>query len=140
MYTLYKNQLKRNGAQYVLHFDLYEGERLVYSIFFGTKNLDGCDKMKQAIWSVAPFGDFMFRSGQLGQLTLGGGMVDLSSLQNDLLERFATHGWLKIEDVQDFVKSDATDFHSGHLKTKTLKPMEESGLVEVKGRYQKTKG
>ena len=60
-YDLYKNQLKKNGAQHVVHFELYEGGRIVYAIFFGTKNLEGCDKMKQAIWKVAPFGDFKFR-------------------------------------------------------------------------------
>ena len=65
-YGLCGRQLKRNGAQYVLRFELYEGEQLVYAIFFGTKSLDGCDKMKQAIWTVAPFGDFMFRGSQLG--------------------------------------------------------------------------
>ena len=67
-YDLYRNQLKRNGTQYVVHFELYEGERLIYAIFFGTKSLDGCDKMKQAIWKVAPFGDYRFRGSQLGQL------------------------------------------------------------------------
>ncbi len=32
-YQLYTAQLKRNGAEYVVHFELYEGERLVYAIF-----------------------------------------------------------------------------------------------------------
>ena len=41
IYDLYRSQLKKNGARYVVHFELYEGERLVYAIFFGTKNLDG---------------------------------------------------------------------------------------------------
>ena len=45
-YELYGNQLKANGAQYVLRFELYEGEELVYAIFFGTKGLDGCDKIE----------------------------------------------------------------------------------------------
>ena len=57
-YNLYKSQLKKKGAQYVVHFELYEGNRHVYTIFFGTKHLEGCNKMKQAIWKVAPFGDF----------------------------------------------------------------------------------
>ena len=43
-------EAQENGAQYVVRFELYEGEQLVYAIFFGTKSLDGCDKMKQAIW------------------------------------------------------------------------------------------
>ena len=130
-YDLYRSQLKGNGAQYVVDFELYEGERLVYAIFFGTKNLDGCDKMKQAIWKVAPFGDFKFRGGHVGQLTLGEGFVDFGVLEKALHDQFFYKGWQEIQDVEDFVKSDATDFHSGHLRVKTLKPMEKNGKIEV---------
>ena len=130
-YDLYIDQLKANGAQYVVRFELYEGEQLVYAIFFGTKSLDGCDKMKQAIWKVAPFGDFRFRGGQLGQLTLGEDFVDFSLLEGTLQEQFRAKGWQKIETVEDFVKSDVTDFHSSHLKRKTLTPMEKNDKIEV---------
>lgn len=130
-YNLYKDQLKANGARYVVHFELYEGEQLVYAIFFGTKNLDGCDKMKQAIWKVAPFGDFKFRGSQLGQLTLGEDLIDFSLLEKALQNRFVSKGWQRIEDVENFVKSDATDFHSGHLRRRTLTPMEKNTKIEV---------
>ena len=130
-YNLYKDQLKANGARYVVHFELYEGEQLVYAIFFGTKNLDGCDKMKQAIWKVAPFGDFKFLGSQLGQLTLGEDLIDFSLLEKALQNGFVSKGWQRIEDVENFVKSDATDFHSGHLRRRTLTPMEKSGKIEV---------
>jgi len=46
-YTLYRSQLKKNGAKYVVHFELYEGNRHVYTIFFGTQHLDGCDRMRR---------------------------------------------------------------------------------------------
>ncbi len=130
-YSLYKDQLKANGAKYVVHFELYEAQQLVYAIFFGTQQLKGCDKMKQAIWKVAPFGDFRFRGSQLSQFVLGEGLVDLSLLEKALQEQFRSRGWQKIEDVEDFVKSDATGFHSGHLKRKTLTPMEKNGKIEV---------
>ena len=128
---LYKRQLKLNGAQHVLRFELFEGGRLVYVIFFGTNGLEGCDKMKQAIWKAAPFGDFRFRSGQIGQLALDGGLVNFGPLEDALLEQFGTKGWQSIKDVENFVKSDGTDFHSGHLKVKTLKPMEAKGKLKV---------
>lgn len=130
-YDLYSDQLKRNGAQYVVRFELYEGERLVYAIFFGTKNLEGCDKMKQAIWKVAPFGSFRFRGSQLGQLMLGESVVDFSPLERHLQDQFRGKSWQRIENIEDFVKSDATEFHSSHLKLKTLKPMEADGKIEV---------
>ena len=131
-YDLYRDQLKAKGAQYVVRFELYEGVQLVYAIFFGTKSLDGCDKMKQAIWKVAPFGDFRFRGRQLGQFTLGESVtVDFSLLERALQERFQGTGWQRMEEVEDFVMSDATDFHSGHLKLKTLSPMERNYKIEV---------
>ncbi len=69
-YGLYESQLRKEGAQHVLHFDLYEGSRLVYAIFFATRHWKGADRMKAAIWKVAPFGDFTFRGTRSTQLTL----------------------------------------------------------------------
>ncbi len=132
-YDLYKCQLKDAGAKYVLHFDLCEGDKLKYAIFFGTGSLQGCDKMKQAIWKIMPFGDFRFQGSQVNQLVLGE-MPDLTPLQDILRNEFASKGWVRIEDITEFVQSDATDFHSGHLKVKTLKPMEKNGKIEVKSK------
>ena len=121
-------------------FELYEGHRHVYTIFFGTKDLTGCDKMKQAIWKIAPFGDYKFMGDLSNQLSLGPSVVDFSPLERTLLQNFAGTGWQRIEDVENFVKSDATHFHSSHLKMKTLKPMEESGKIEVKDGTRKRRG
>ena len=131
-YGLYKGQLKESGAKHVLQFELYEGNRLVYAIFFATQNVLGCDKMKQAIWKVAPFGDYRFRGSLTDQLTFGVNVVDFTLLEQALHKEFGTKGWIRIEDVQRFVMSDQTEFHSGHLKQKTLVPMENKGEVEVK--------
>lgn len=139
-YSLYGTQLKKSGARFVIRFELYEGDQLVYAIFFGTKSLDGCDKMKQAIWKVAPFGDFKFRGSQLDQLTLGEDLLDFSLLEEALRNQFASKGWQRIKDVEDFVKSDSTDFHSGHLKRKTLTPMERDGKIEVERPAGKRRG
>ena len=139
-YDLYKAQLKKNGAQHVVDYELYEDQRLVYAIFFGTGSLEGCDKMKQAIWKVAPFGDFKFRGSQLGQMILGSTGVDFSPLERTLQEHFRSKGWIAVRDVEDFVKSDAMDFHSGHLKRSTLKPMEANGKIEVQPGTRKKSG
>ena len=139
-YDLYKSQLKAAGAKYVLHFELYKGNELVYAIFFGTGSLEGCDKMKQAIWKVAPFGDYRFRGNQVGQLTLDNSFLDFTSLEETLRREFADRGWIRIEEMVDFVKSDVTDFHSLHLKTSTLRPMEERGEIEVDPDTRNRKG
>ena len=123
----------------MLHFALYEGQELIYAIFFGTQDLEGADQMKKAIWKVAPFGDYRFHGGQNLQLTLGDGIVDLTPLSLELRKKFVPVGWVKIENVIDYVKSDETDFHSGHLKMKTLKPMEKEGSIEVKEGTRKSK-
>ena len=139
-YDLYRSQLKAAGAKYVLQFELYENRELVYAIFFGTQSLDGCNKMKQAIWKVAPFGDFKFRGSQAEQMTLGDGLVDYGGLEADLQEAFGDSGWVTIEEIVNFVKSDGTGFHTGHLKNRTLVPMEERGSIEVNLETRKKKG
>jgi len=140
LYDLYKKQLRSQGASYVLHFELYEGNSLVYAIFFGTQHLEGCDKMKQAIWKVAPFGNYRFQSGQREQLTFGTDIVDFGLLRTTLLDEFGFDNWIKIESLEDFVKSDRTQFHSSHLRTSTLKPMESKGQLEVREGSRKRLG
>ena len=139
-FDLYKRQLKKSGAKHVVHFELYEQNRLIYAIFFGTQSFEGSDKMKQAIWKAAPFGDYKFRGGLLGQLTLGDTLNGPEPLKTTLYDEFGDKGWVKIEKVTDFVKSDATEYHSGHLRRRTLMPMENDGRVEVKRPSGKTSG
>ncbi len=139
-YDLYGSQLKDAGAKYVLHFELYENRELVYAIFFGTQSLDGCNKMKQAMWKEAPLGDFLFRGNQADQMTLGDGLLDTHRLELDLLKEFGSSEWVAIEEVTSFVKSDRTAFHTGHLKNKTLAPMEDKGSLEVKPESRNKKG
>ena len=79
-YGLYRKQLKLSGARYVLNFELYDGNKLKYALFFATQNDQGCDKMKQAMWKVAPTGGYSFRSDKLGQLSFESGVVDFKEL------------------------------------------------------------
>ena len=139
LYNLYKSQLKVAGANQVLHFELYEGNRLVYAIFFGTGNLEGCNKMKQSIWKVDPFGDFRFHSDEAHQTPLFNVVPDMP-LRNDLLREFGNGEWIEIQDIISFAKSDRTRFHDGHLKTRTLKPMEDAGEIEVKPGTRRRRG
>ncbi|NUM53973.1 MAG: three-Cys-motif partner protein TcmP [Candidatus Hydrogenedentes bacterium] len=139
LFDVYEKQLRAAGARYVLRFNLFKGGRLFYALFFGTQDLTGCDKMKQAMWKVAPDGDFAFHGYHTEQLTLGLETVDFVPLMNELSGRFRNSGWVKIEEIENFVRSDETDYHSGHLKVKTLRPMESEGtiLVDEKTRRRK---
>jgi three-Cys-motif partner protein len=130
-YGLYVRRLRKAGAKHVLHFDLFEGNQLVYAIFFATRHWLGADRMKQAIWKVAPFGDFSFHGTHSKQLTLGLQTVDYAPLRKALQDRFRGKGFVLIDRVAEFVGSDQTDFHTGQLKKLVLVPMEIEKLIEV---------
>ena len=136
LYGIYRQRLKDAGAKQVLSFDIYKDRKLIYSIFFATQSLIGCDKMKQAIWKIAPLGDFSFQGEtNLGQIFIGLD-PDYTPLRTALTNHFK-NGWRQISDVLDFVKSDKTIFHSSQVKIKVLRPMEDEGLIEVKSRRRK---
>ena len=138
-YQLYEQQLRNAGARYVVHFDLYEGNRLVYAIFFGTQNITGCNRMKQAIWKVAPFGDFAFRGSHSRQLTLGLEETDFEPLKHALRVEFRGKGWVSIEELLEFVASDRTDYHTDQVKRGALVPLELAGELEADEATRKRK-
>jgi hypothetical protein len=130
-YDLYAGQLRKNGARYVVRFELYSGNRLIYAVFFGTQHVKGANLLKEAIWKVAPFGDFSFRGTRSEQLTLDILSPDFAPLQVVLRKEFKRKGWLSIARIEDFVGSDRTDYHLGQLRKGALVPMEDSGQLEV---------
>lgn len=86
--------------------------------------------MKQAIWKVSPFGDFFFRGVHADQLTLVLENPDMGPLKDAIIQHFIAKGWIYIEDVDNFVSSDATDYHSGQYK-KVLKDLEKNDKIEI---------
>ncbi len=138
-FELYKNQLRAAGAEHIVHFELYEGNRLVYAIFFGTQHWKGADRMKQAIWKVAPFGDFAFRGIHSSQLILGLATPDFDPLKSALRKKFKATGWIGIEEIEEFVGSDQTDYHTAQLRKGALIPLEKSNKIEVKEGTRKRK-
>ena len=133
LHALYREKLKEAGAKEVVHFHLFAGSRLKYSIFFGTGHTKGSDRMKKAIWKVAPWGDFAFRGGSQNQLVLLGlETPDFLPLQHLLQDRFGGRGWVSIRDVLEFVRSGETIYHDSQVKTPVLKPMEKQDLLRVK--------
>ena len=128
LHDLFAKQLRRHGARYVIPFELWRGNRHVYTLYFATGAVKGCDVMKRSIWKIDPSGGFSFRGYVHGQLTL----FDASTepLADQLSEQFG-HDWVPIEEIDAFVMSDQTPFHSGHLRQKTLQPLEREGRIEV---------
>ena len=128
-YGLYRKQLKLSGARHVLHFELYDGDKLKYALFFATQNDQGCDKMKQAMWKVAPTGGYSFRSDKLGQLSFESGVVDFKELERALISEFGMDQPIAFESVEEFMRSDKVLFHSGRLKSHLARMERESTLV-----------
>ena len=122
-------QLKRHGAKYVVAFELYRGARHVYTLYFATRNLKGCNLMKSCIWKLDREGTFKFRSYAVGQLSLFG--ADTSRLARQLRDEFGTE-WTSIEEVDEFVMGDGTPFHVGQLRRDTLRTLEAKGKIEVR--------
>lgn len=129
LYDLYRRRLKDSGAEQVVHFDLYDGKRLKYAIFFATSNLDACDKMKQAVWKVDPEGSFAFRGSNTPTLDLW--KDPNTDALADQLRALAEGRWVTVSELEDFVKSDRCDFTSNHLKRRTLQRLEKGKLLEV---------
>lgn len=138
-FDLYSNQLRISGASQVVRFELYEGNSLIYAIFFATKHLKGSNFIKQAIWKVAPWGDFAFRGTRSSQLTLGLSSPDFTPLRDAIINEFGSKNWVSIGEVEDFVSSDKTDFHTGQIRRHVLIPLEEKGALLVDETTRKMK-
>ena len=128
LHGLFAAELKRHGARYVIPLELWKGNRHVYTLYFATGSLKGCDLMKKSIWKVDPSGGFSFRGYAVGQTMLFG--TDTEPLADQLRERFA-HDWVPVERLDDFVMSDETPYHSGLLRRHTLRRLEAEGRLEV---------
>ena len=136
-YGLYKKQLKLSGAQHALNFELYEGNKLKYSLFFATQRNEGCDKMKQAMWKVAPLGGYGFRSNTLGQLSFESGVVDFDELDQSLIGKFGMNRSIEIESIEEFMCSDRILFHSGQLRSRLADMERASALIVDQSRRKK---
>lgn len=138
LHSLYKSCLKRHGAKFVVNFGLWRGNRHVYSIFFASGHEKGCDLMKKAIWKIVPDGSFDFRGHDQNQMVLFKQDADTAPLAEQLRRQFGSTP-TSIEEIERFIKGDETLFHSSHLKTKTLQPLERAGKIVV-NRPPKSRG
>lgn len=131
---LFESQLRANGARHVLSYQLWKGGLHLYSIYFATNNLLGCERMKDAIWKVIPDGSFQFRGdihGQAGLDLRPGETAIAEQLGKQLSDHFRGRGRVRIDAIETFVSSDSTLYRRGHLKKTTLRPMERAGQIVV---------
>jgi len=128
LFSLYRDCLKRAGAKYVVHFELYRGREAVYAIFFATSSKLGCDKMKQAIWKADPVSGTRFVPGNQDMLDLFAD--DRSHFAREIFTTISGKGWVAVDDLKRWAMTDKTGFHSGQLKG-ALRTLEADNRIDV---------
>ncbi len=131
IHDIYLEQL-RTVAKHVRSFEmLNRGNRTDYFLFFATNNQLGLEKMKEAMWKVAPGGDYQFSdfTESSGILSLFGDRPDYDDLKQRLMHKFRGQQAV-IEQVEQFVIVD-TPFLRTHIRRGVLKPMEQAGKLSI---------
>ena len=129
LHGLYKRQLHDVcGFPYIQSFAMYDNRgKRVYDLFYCTREPIGLDRMKWAMWKIAPSGDFSFRDRFAGMEVIFGDTVDTEPLRMDLLSQFAGQA-VTIEGITDYVIA-STPYASNHVKRETLAKMQKQGLI-----------
>ncbi len=129
LHDLYERQLRTVCSMaYVRSFEMVnESGHVGNHLFFCTRNLQAFDRMKQAMWKLAPAGDYRFEDQLAGQEVLFENDLDTKPLQDELASHFAGTT-VTIQEVLDYVVA-ATPYYSGQVKLKTLKPMQAAGAI-----------
>lgn len=126
--TFYADQLRKH-AEFVWSFRMQdEGNRPIYDLFFATKHIDGLKKMKRAMWSVDAGGGRRFSDRHAGEVTLFDEQLDTAPLRKAMTASFSGQV-VPYEDLERWVLVE-TDYHDSHIKTRTLRPLEDAGLIE----------
>lgn len=134
---LYKRQLHEVcDFPYIQSFSMYDyrGKR-IYDLFYCTQELIGLDRMKQAMWKMAPSGDFSFQDRFAGMDVIFGDVVDTWPLRKHLLDHFAGQA-VTIESIVDHVIA-STPYASNHVKRSTLAEMQKEELISSPNQTRK---
>ena len=127
--------IEQARLKYVRTFEMInEGNRTEYFLYFVTNSLTGLSKMKQAMWKADPERGQVFSDlTDTNQMVLLESTPDLARLRNLLRHRFQGHGWVGIDQVEEFVLKDTPYSEAIHLKRLTMAPMEREvpPLMEV---------
>jgi hypothetical protein len=131
LHDLFRDELAtEKGDRLVRSFEIPSAKGTGYHLFFTTGHEKGLEVMKDAMWAVDPIEGKRFRdSTNLDQMVIFGDEVDTLPLRHALRARFGL-GEFSIEQATSYTIRD-TAYKRGHLKTKTLKPAEKEGVVEV---------
>jgi hypothetical protein len=86
--------------------------------------------MKEAIWRADRTGSYQFRGSRGEQMALQIDDVDLKPLQRQIADAFRNAGWISVDQLQEWARTDATTYYSGQVK-RVLREMEDAESIEV---------
>lgn len=144
LHSLYKKQLESLGGaniRYVKSFKMKNKfNKADYFLFFGTNNLVGLEKMKEAMWKADKLGQFEFSDATYFpfQGVLFEKKPNYLQLKKTILEKYGGES-ISSKKLGNFIVEE-TSFLRSHYKTSILRKMEYSNPPEIEVSRRKKKG
>lgn len=132
VHDLYQRQLRdRCGIRYVRSFEMLNaGNRTDYFLFFGTNNIAGLKKMKEAMWKVDEASGLQFSDAtNPDQEVLFSAEPDIADLKRRIVSKFAGRE-VAVSAIEEFVVAE-TPYRETHYKKQVLKLMERADPSEL---------
>jgi len=132
LHDLFQAQLKLEcGLDYVRSFEIVTAHKNSgYHLFFGTQHKLGLQRMKEAMWRLDPLeGQRFADSTSRHQQTLFEQEPDTPPLRRAMIAHFEG-ATFSIDDAELFTLVE-TPYLPSHVKTRTLKPLETAGQLEI---------
>ncbi len=134
---IYQEQLEQAaGIKFVRSFKMKNRlNRIDYFLFFGTNNLTGLKKMKEAMWRTDRSGAFQFSDATHNpdQAVLFEPSPNYNELKATLVRNFKGK-IVSIEKIENYVLTQ-TPFRETHYKRKVLAEMEKASKPEISVTY-----
>ena len=134
LHAIYKEQLEKEaGIKFVRSFKMINKiNKTDYFLFFGTNNITGLKKMKEAMWKVDKSGSFQFSDVTYSpnQPVLFEIEPNFNQLKKILLKEFKGKS-VSVTEVENFILTQ-TSFRETHYKKQILGPMEKSRPSKIK--------
>ena len=134
LHTIYKEQLEKEAnIKFVRSFKMInEFNKPDYFLFFGTNNIVGLKKMKEAMWKVDKSGSFQFSDATYNpnQPFLFEIKPNYNELKKVLLKEFKNKS-VSVAKLESFILTQ-TPFRETHYKRQILVPMEKQQPPEIK--------
>lgn len=134
LHNIYNEQLEQEAnIKFVHSFKMTNKiNKTDYFLFFGTNNIIGLKKMKEAMWKVDESGAFQFSDATYNptQPMLFQIEPNYDQLKQIILKNFKMKS-VSIKELENFVITQ-TPFRETHYKRQILRPMEEAERIKIR--------